>query len=282
MNRPLLENFTRDELRSVAEKIGCKRSGTKKDIITNILTSVNEKNNSSKSARVSQSLKSKQKPSPPPQPSSDEPRASRSSSSASHLSKPLFNVIGELGKGKEGTTLLVEDPKTSNRYAMKTFKKTKSIARLKTEVELQSLASAAGIAPTIYHVNEAQKYFVMDKLDMHIIDVIRQNNGLLPSKYQSEILNVFKKLDKAKVFHGDANIMNYMLHRNKLYMIDYGMSKHIDKTLVQKLGTSSPNYDIMSLGLVLKLRELGCPRESYSILIKAIPKSEQDRFSLNI
>lgn len=286
MNRTSLDKFTCDELRTVADGIGCKRSGTKQDLITRILTVLNEKNSSAKSNRISQSIKTKQATAVTFT-SSESPKQSNKISSSSTKEKaskkiPKFEILQQLGKGKEGTTYLVQDPKTSTRYAMKTFKKQKSISRLNVEVELQKIAATIGVAPEVHYVNDSERFFVMDKLDTHLIDIIRKNDGLLPAKYQTAILNVFRKLDKAKVFHGDANIMNYMIHKNKLYMIDYGMSKAINPALVERLGTSSPNYDIMSLGLVLKLRELGCPKESYEILLQAVSPSEQTRFNLNV
>lgn len=282
MNRTSLDKFTCDELRTVADSIGCKRSGTKQDLITRILTLLNEKNSSSNSTRISKSIKNKQVGATPPSDSQKQKHISSASTKKQSKKNPNFEIIQQLGKGKEGTTYLVQDPKTSTRYAMKTFKKQKSISRLNTEVELQKLAATIGVAPNVHYVNDSERFFVMDRLDTHLIDIIRKNDGLLPSKYQTSILNVFRKLDKIKVFHGDANIMNYMIHKNKLYMIDYGMSKAINPALIERLGTSSPNYDIMSLGLVLKLRELGCPKESYEILLQAVSPSEQTRFNLNV
>ena len=59
-----------------------------------------------------------------------------------------------------------------------------------------------------------------------------------------------------------------MYKKNKLYMIDFGMSKKIDDKLIKKLKTNTPNMSLMNLGFILKLKELNCPKTSYSYLMK--------------
>ena len=89
----------------------------------------------------------------------------------------------------------------------------------------------------------------MEKLDIHLIDLIKEQNGDLKIYQQKDILNIYKKLDKAKVFHADSNILNYMYDKDKkLYIIDFGMSKYIDEKLIKKLGTEEPNINLMTLG----------------------------------
>jgi hypothetical protein len=48
------------------------------------------------------------------------------------------------------------------------------------------------------------------------------------------------------------------------------MSKTITPQLIKKLGTSTPNIDIMTLGMVLKLRSIGYTKQSYSYLVNYI------------
>ena len=185
-----------------------------------------------------------------------------------------------MGEGKEGTTYLVTDI-NDYKYAMKTFRKQKSSKTLRREAELQQIAASAGISPKVIDIDTVSKYIVMELLEVHLWDLIVQNNGVLPKSFQKQIIGIFKKLDSCGVFHADANILNYMIKGKKLYIIDFGMSKPITSELKKKLGTDTPNMNFMTLGLVLKLKELNCPPESYSYLSRYISEEEKKRFEIN-
>ena len=58
------------------------------------------------------------------------------------------------------------------------------------------------------------------------------------------------------------------------------MAKPITNELIHKLGTSTPNIHIMTLGLILKLKELNCPAESYSFLKKFMSPEQIVKFNL--
>ena len=58
------------------------------------------------------------------------------------------------------------------------------------------------------------------------------------------------------------------------------MAKEITNSLVYKLGTSTPNLSIMTLGLVLKLKEIGSPASSYSYLAKQLSEEQRSQFEL--
>ena len=90
----------------------------------------------------------------------------------------------------------------------------------------------------------------------------------------------FEKLDKVGVFHGDSNILNYMIKGDKIYIIDFGFSKEINERLCKKLGTCKPNIDIMTLGFVLKLIELKCPATSWRYLKKYISEENIKKFMI--
>lgn len=178
-----------------------------------------------------------------------------------------YEQLGD--KGKEGLTYLVKD-KHGKEYAMKTFRKDKSSQTLKTEYSLQKKASKFGITPHVYDYDTVSKYIVMDKMDSHLYDEIKKK-GSLCKKYQERILFIFEKLDKAGVFHGDANILNYMISGGEVYIIDFGFSKEITPRLLKKLGTDKPNSHLMTIGLVLKLKEIGMGENSYRYLQKSLP-----------
>lgn len=165
---------------------------------------------------------------------------------------------------------------------MKVFKTSKSTDSINKEIELQKIAAMHNIGPQIYDTNvkNKHKYIVMDKMTIHLYDVMKKQNGLLTQTQQKDIIQLYKNLDKALVFHGDSNILNYMYKKNKLYLIDYGLSKHITQKLIKSLGTDKPNMKFMLLGFVLKLKELKCPKESYIYLIKYISEEDKKNFHL--
>ena len=191
-----------------------------------------------------------------------------------------YKKIEQIGNtGKEGITYLVKT--NGGRYfAMKTFKKTKSSDRLRQEADLQQIASQFGIAPKVIDIDTVSKYIVMEKMEKHLVDVMKEQNGDLTEDQQKHIIHIFKKLDEAKVFHGDSNILNYMYKKNKLYMIDFGMSKSIDDKLIKKLKTSTPNMTLMNLGFILKLKELDCPSSSYSYLLTFVSEKDKQDYRL--
>ena len=190
-----------------------------------------------------------------------------------------YNVLDELGEGKDG---IVYDCRKNNiGYAMKTFSRRKSIKNITKECELQKRASEFQVAPKIIQLDIDNRFIVMEKMDHHLYDDLKKQQGLLTKKQQEEIIHVFEKLDDAKVFQGDSNLMNYMYDtKGGLCMIDFGMGKKIDRKLCDKLGTQTPNLSIMNLGFILKLKDLQCPRESYEILLEHITPEVKTTFGL--
>ena len=193
-----------------------------------------------------------------------------------------YERLEQLGeKGKEGTTFLVKT-KDGSEYAMKTFRKQKSSSNLCKEAELQKMAADLGASPNVIDIDTVSKYIVMEKMDKHLVDLIKQQEGSLSKQQQKQIISIYKKLDKAGVFHGDANLLNYMFKGNKLYIIDFGMAKEITTALVKKLGTDTPNIQIMTLGLALKLREMKCSSQSYEYIISYLSHEQRLQFNFYV
>jgi predicted Ser/Thr protein kinase len=188
-----------------------------------------------------------------------------------------YEQLGE--KGKEGITYLVRD-KHGKEYAMKTFRKEKSSKTLKMEYALQKKASKKNITPRVYDYDTVSKYIVMAKMDSHLYEQLEKDKGILQKKQQERILEIFKKLDEAGVFHGDANLLNYMLKDGEIYIIDFGFSKEITPKLMKKLGSDRPNYHLMTIGLILKLKEMNMPEKSYKYLLKALPDQYKKKYGL--
>ena len=192
-----------------------------------------------------------------------------------------YTRIKQIGNsGKEGVTYLVKTI-GGKYYAMKTFKKCKSSDKLRLEADLQDKASKFGIAPKVIEIDTVSKYIVMDKLDKHLVDVMKETQGDLTQEQQLNIIDIYKKLDEAKVFHGDSNILNYMYKRGKLFVIDFGMSKNIDDKLIKKLGTNTPNFILMTLGFILKLKDLNCPPTAYKYLLEFVSQENKNKYRLN-
>jgi tRNA A-37 threonylcarbamoyl transferase component Bud32 len=181
--------------------------------------------------------------------------------------------IGE--KGKEGTTYLVED-KDQNQYAMKTFRSSKSAARLIKEYSLQFEAAKKGVAPKVYDYDPVSKFIVMDLMDEHLF-----NGRRITRAYQEEILGIYAKLDRAKVLHNDTNLLNFMLKGGKIYLIDYGFAKKIDDKVIKQMGSSTPNSRFMPISLVLKLHEKGYPTSSFKYFLKHISSDDKIKFGLD-
>jgi len=244
MKRYRLETHSFSELKEIAKEMGLKKRRSKEKTVDDILVAIREYE-SYKKDKID-----------------------------------LYKRISQLGeKGKEGTTYLVRDI-SGDEYAMKTFRKHKSSKNLRKEADLQNMAASEGVSPRVIDIDTVSKYIVMEKMDRHLFDIMRNNGAFISHNIQMQLITLFRKLDKAGVFHGDANLMNYMFKGRKLYIIDFGMSKEITTSLVKKLGTVTPNLDIMTLGLVLKLREMGSPSSSYSYLVKFLKEEQKSRFSL--
>jgi tRNA A-37 threonylcarbamoyl transferase component Bud32 len=185
--------------------------------------------------------------------------------------------LGE--RGKEAKTFLVID-KFGCEYAMKTFRKNKSSEKISEEVRLQRKCSDAGISPRITDFDTEKKFIVMEKMDGHLIQFMQQTNGILSENLQNQLIQLYKKLDRLKVFHGDANILNYMTKDGKIYIIDFGFSKDVTPELVKKLGTASPNFELMLLGFILKLKDMNTPKSSYAELKKHLSAEKRKSYKI--
>lgn len=192
-----------------------------------------------------------------------------------------YEKIKRLGnKGKEGITYLVKDKTNDHEYAMKTFNKRKSPVNIKKEADLQKKASEKEVCPKVIDVDLVSNCIIMERMDEHLFDVMKKQCGNITEIQQKQILDIFIKLDDALVFHGDSNILNYMLKNNKIYIIDFGMSKHIDEKLKKKLKEERPNFTLMNLGFILKLKDLKCPSTAYNYLIKFVTDENKRKYGL--
>ena len=192
-----------------------------------------------------------------------------------------YKKVRQLGEeGKEGTTYLVVDNQTNKRYAMKQFRPSKSIDRMTREAELQQTASDHGLSPGIVDVNNHYRYIIMEKLDKSLFEILKDNNGALSDDLQKGIIKLLQKLDEIKIFHADPNPSNFMVRGKKLFIIDYGFGKRIDKRLITKHGTENPNMHFMVLGFLLKIKEIcgKVPLYKYKVLVKYLSEEQKELF----
>lgn len=189
-----------------------------------------------------------------------------------------YKRLKQLGEcGKERKTYLVNN-RAGKEYVMKTFRKQKSSNKLLKEAELQKLSADIGVAPNIIDIDTVSKYIVMEKMDRHFLEVIKEQGKTITKQQQRQIISIYKKLDKVKVFHGDVNLMNYMYKGDKLFIIDFGMAKEVTSVLIKNLDTDTPNMNIMTLRLALKLRELGFSKSSYEYIVKYLSDEQCIKF----
>ena len=191
-----------------------------------------------------------------------------------------YKKMGQLGcKGKEGNVYLVKKNRSNREYAMKKFNSKKSGARITQEAKLQKMGSQVGVSPKVIEYDTDAKFIVMEKLEQNLLDILKSQNKL-KIEQQKRIITIFQSLDSVGVFHGDPNVLNFLTDKNgKLYIIDYGMAKEIDKNLVKKYNTNDPNMKFMVLGLLVKLKEL-CPDVQYKYLMKFVSESDKKKFGL--
>jgi tRNA A-37 threonylcarbamoyl transferase component Bud32 len=144
-----------------------------------------------------------------------------------------FEVIKKLGQdGAQGVVYLVEF-NNGLRAAMKQFKSTKSPARIQAEADLQSAAADAGIAPEVMHVDLEKKRIFMEPMQCRLVDVLKTSN----KRFEEDLYHIMQTLDKIDILHNDGNALNLMLNVNdELQIIDFGLSKKIDKKLRKKWG----------------------------------------------
>ena len=158
-----------------------------------------------------------------------------------------FQVSGK--QGKDGITFIGKGP-NGHEFAMKLFKKSKSIKTIQREVELQKMAAAERVAPRVYGFHPDTKFIVMEKMSENIVQWKRRLHGdakiTLSEDIQAQLYALMLRLDKAAVLQNDGNPLNLMFNdKMRLFVIDYGLSKKITKKQLKKFGP----YVNLDLGL---------------------------------
>ena len=190
-----------------------------------------------------------------------------------------YRIIEKIGEGRDGLVYVVKNL-YGKKYAMKCFKKDKSRNVIKKEYDMQDICSEYKICPKTIDLNLDKKYFIMELYDSPLFKLIEQNNGILSEKHQKQIIHIYETLDKIKIFHNDPNISNYMIKDNNVYIIDFGMSKNINRSLIQSHNTEHLNIVYMLMGFIINLKKSNCPKQSYQFLSKFL--SDENKKLLNL
>jgi tRNA A-37 threonylcarbamoyl transferase component Bud32 len=157
-----------------------------------------------------------------------------------------------------------------NKHAMKKYKKEVKSVNIKKEIGFLEKLRDSNITPKVIYSNVKEKYIIMEMFDKTLFDEINEK-GKISQKTQKDILKIHDKLDNLGVFHGDPSPLNLMFKENELKVIDFGFSRDITPELKNELNSERPNYEITTLGLVLKIKDK-VGKENISILINSLPK----------
>lgn len=179
-----------------------------------------------------------------------------------------MKIIKQLGeKGSEAVVFLIESKR--KKYALRIIENMKPLRDFQREASYQKRCAGRNISPKVFLIDDSTQTIVMELMDTHLTTELRRN-GRLTKKHQKEIIEILDILDDLKIFHGDANLLNYMVKDNKVFIIDFGMAQDVTDELVQSLGTSTPNRDLGLLAITLKLKDSRIHPSGYSILSEAL------------
>lgn len=174
-----------------------------------------------------------------------------------------FETDEQLGNdGKEGVTYagivskryrkdvmgIVVSLSRGEPIAVKTFKSTKSGARIRREASFQQRCAKVDVSPTVYAVDTTKKYIAMEQLESQPVKTYAGTS--LPDTLQYQLCALMHRMDTIGVLHNDMNAHNIMLNRSgRPYVIDFGLSKEIRAKERKKFG-DNPNISVTLWGLV--------------------------------
>ena len=179
--------------------------------------------------------------------------------------KKIFK--GQLGRvGKDGITVLYKDGKHS--YALKIFKRTKSAAKVRDEINFQKKAAKQSLSPPIYQSYEGTRknnvrtskrnpFILMKLLHRTLPEMIKKQDGRLTTKQQEQMIKIFEKLDRLQILHNDSNPSNFMFSKHgTLYIIDFGLSRKFNqKERAIRNNQPKPNITVSLMGLYERIRK---------------------------
>jgi tRNA A-37 threonylcarbamoyl transferase component Bud32 len=98
-------------------------------------------------------------------------------------------------------------------------------------IEASCDSASYDVAPKIYNIDLSNPPSItMEKMDKTVLEVLKDQDGILTDDQQRKILKLYEKLDKIGILHNDANPLNLMIKGDEWRLIDYGMTKKIANT----------------------------------------------------
>lgn len=159
-------------------------------------------------------------------------------------------------RGKDGA--ICKEKKGKDDVVYKVFRKDKNKKDIKNEIKWMKKGHELGISPAIYeyNVDVDHPYIVMEEMDKTLYDHMK-DDCVISDDFQRQMIDILETLDKNFIFHGDISPLNFMTSKRdplKLYIIDYGMAKEMNKKFVEE---HSENANIKQgiTFFILKIRE---------------------------
>lgn len=163
-----------------------------------------------------------------------------------------------LYRGKDGTIIRIHQ----SRVLAKVFSKKKTPAQIEREYAFMKVGYRLGVSPRPYKLllattpQESSRILMDELCGPTLLDVIERDKGVLGDKYQKQVVDILRLLDREQLFHGDSSPSNFVYDERdrRVYVIDYGMAKPITSGFLKKYG-AHPNLRLGLAFFVLRIRE---------------------------
>lgn len=169
-----------------------------------------------------------------------------------------FIIIKKIGQGGFGNVYYVKKIENTMYYALKTSRKSKF--NLKYEFNILKGLSTTECVPKTYDCGydfEGDFFYTMELLQINVIDYIdnmRDKNCFFSGSITSiftGMIDCIKNVHDMGMLHGDIKPENFMVNKDKVYIIDFGCSKpymHNKKHIMCKYtNNSTGSLEYMSL-----------------------------------
>lgn len=177
----------------------------------------------------------------------------------SHLKKADIQRINKsptIKRGKEG------EIKREKGIISKVFNADKKDSDIVKEFHFLQIGYQLGISPKPILMNTKGKtrYIIMEELDYTLFDHLKENMGKMSDDFQKQMIYILHTLDENHIFHADTSPLNFMIKKgkkgkkDKLYVIDFGMSKKITPSFIKKNG-EYPNIRLGITFFILRIRD---------------------------